>query len=178
MAQATVRLAQMAGAEHIYISAPRSMMGKLQKSDAFVLDEDPSHWPEQVDGVMDVVIDYQFPRNFTDVKATMARRGRLVCCTPANWNQETTWWPDFGQALDRLQISSIKRATLFDFRENYKTNRYELKEDLQFLLTALTRRQIRPQIDRYVKLADVPTVYRDIRSKKTTGSIICEPWRE
>lgn len=178
VAQATIRLAKLAGAKHVYICGPRFMKGELQKHDAFVLDEDPADWPEAIDGAMDVVIDYQFPNNFDDVKATMATKGRLVCCTPANWSKENCWWSDLSQLIECLQVTSVKRATLFDFRANYKNNRYELKEDLQFLLTALTRRHIRPQIDRYVKLADVPQVYRELNSCPVTGSIICEPWRE
>ena len=178
VAQATIRLAQLAGAEAVYISAPRFMRGDLQKHDACVLDEEPSNWPEEIDGMMDVVIDYQFPQNFDAVKATMARKARLVCCTPENWSRKTNWWTDTNQVFECLQLSSLKRATFFDFRQNYKKNRYELKEDLQFLLTSLTRRQIRPQIDRYVKLGDVPALYPELKSKATSGSIICEPWRE
>ena len=178
VAQATIRLALLAGAEAVYICAPHFMRGDLQKHNVFVLDEEPSYWPEEIDKTMDVVIDYQFPQNFADVKATMAPKARLVCCTPANWSKETKWWSDTNQMFDCLQLSSLKRATFFDFRENYKKNRYELKEDLQFLLTSLTRRQIRPQIDRYVKLSDVPAVYQELKFKPTSGCIICEPWRE
>lgn len=178
VAQATVRLAQLAGAKHVYISAPRCMVDPLQKIDAFVLDEDPCQWPDVMEGAMDVVIDYRFPKNFTDVKATVSRKGRLVCCTPTHWKKEENLsWPDL--TFQILQLSfSVKRATFFDFRQNYKTSRYELKEDLQFLLTALTRRQIRPQIDKYVKLADAPQVYREMKLNPTAGSIICEPWRD
>lgn len=178
MAQASVRLAHLAGAKHVYICAPRSIARALQKTDAFVLDENPCYWPEVMEGEMDIVIDFQFPKKFADVRATVARKGRLVCCNPENWNKKRNWWPDPNQVLESLQLSSFKRATFFDFRENSRTNRYELKEDLQFLLTALTRRQIRPDIDRYVKLEDAPSVYRELKARPMTGSVICEPWRE
>lgn len=178
VARATVRVAQLSGAKHVYISTPKAAMESLQKQNAFVLDEDPSNWPEQIDGAMDVVIDYQFPKNFADVRATLSRKGRLVCCNPANWSKEQgAWWADLSRFFECLQLSSIQRATLFDFRENYKANRYEVKEDLQFLLTALNRRHIRPEIDRYVKLNEIPRAYRDLKCKPRTGSIICEPWR-
>lgn len=178
VAQATIRLAQLAGAETVYICAPRFLKGSLEKHDVGVLDEEPSYWPEEINGMMDVVIDYQFPQNFAAVKAAMARNARLVCCSPENWNRESNWWGDANQIFECLHLSSLERATFFDFREDYKKNRYELKEDLQFLLTSLTRRQIRPEIDRYVKLDDVPNVYKELKSKPTSGSIICEPWRD
>ena len=179
VAQATIRLAQLAGATDVYVCGPNFLRNAFNKHDAYFLDEDPTEWPEEIDGTMDVVVDYQFPQNFADVKATIARKGRLVCCSPSSWTKRnTSWWSDLTQFVECFQLSSVKRATYFDFRTNYKKNRYELKEDFQFLLTALTRRQIRPQIDRYVKLVDVPKVYRDIRSRPSTGSIICEPWRE
>ena len=180
IAQATIRLAQLAGATYVYISAPRCIKSSLQKHTAFVLDEDPTEWSKEVYGSMDVIIDYQFPANFDDVKNCMAPKSRLVCCTPGSWGRKeaSSLWTDLHKFAECLLLSSIKRATLFDFQESYKTKKYELKEDLQFLLTALTRRHIRPQIDRYVMLTDVPDVYREIKSIPPTGSIICEPWRE
>jgi NADPH:quinone reductase-like Zn-dependent oxidoreductase len=180
VAQATVRLAQLAGAKYVYISGPKCIQDALQKCTAFVLDDDPSGWPQEVYGSMDVIIDYQFPARFEEVTKTMAPKSRLVCCTPDNWNrrQENDLWSDLHHFTECLLLSSIKRATLFDFQESYKTNKYKLKEDLQFLLTALTRRHIRPQIDRYVMLGDVPKVYQELRKTPPTGSIVCEPWRE
>lgn len=178
VARATVRVAQLSGAKHVYISASRDVMGSLRKQNAFVLDEDPANWPEQIDGAMDVVIDYQFPKNFSDVRATMTRKGRLVCCNPANWSKDQgSWWSDLSHFLESIQVSSVKRATLFDFRENYN-RRYELKEDLQFLLTALTRRHIRPEIEKYIQLDGIPKAYHDLSRKPSMGSVVCEPWRE
>lgn len=180
VAQATVRLAQLAGAKNVYISGPKCIKAALQRHTAFVLDDDPSEWPEEVFGSMDVIIDYQFPGRFEEVAKAMAPKSRLVCCTPENWNRREAkdLWSDLHHFTECLFLSSIKRATLFDFQESYRANKYELKEDLQFLLTALSRRHIRPQIDRYVMLGDVPKVYQELRKTPPTGSIVCEPWRE
>jgi NADPH:quinone reductase-like Zn-dependent oxidoreductase len=178
VAQAAFRLAQFAGAAEIYVSAPLQVMAHLRKQGAIVFGEHPNEWFEYTEKSMDVVIDFQFPNHFSEVRKTLARKGRLVCCTPSNWNKDNAWWSDLSHMLECLQVSSVKRATLFDFRENYKNYRYELKEDLQFLLTALNRRHIRPDIDRYVKLADLPDLHRELERTPATGSIICEPWRD
>jgi NADPH:quinone reductase-like Zn-dependent oxidoreductase len=178
VAQAAFRLAQFAGATEIYVSAPLQVMSHLRKQNAIVVGEHPNEWFEYMEQNMDIVIDFQFPNHFSEVRKMLARKGRLVCCTPSNWYKDNKWWSDLSQILECLQVSSVKRATLFDFRENYKNYRYELKEDQQFLLTALNRRHIRPDIDRYVKLADIPDLHRELETTPATGSIICEPWRD
>jgi len=176
-AQAAIRLAQLAGATEIYVTAPRNHSHILAKRHVNVLDSDPDEWLPAVEGRMDVVVDYDFPNHFSAIQASLARKGRLVCSSPAG-SGHTGWMRGIGCILEQYLLMSMKRATLFDFVEDFERDTDGLKEDFRFLLRLLSLRQIRPQIDRYIKLNDVSQAYRDIQSVPLTGAIICEPWKE
>lgn len=75
-AHAAVRLAQIAGATNIYVTAPKTHSKVLEKYGASVLGEDPKEWLPHVKRQCDVVLDYQFPNNFHEVRAALARKGR------------------------------------------------------------------------------------------------------
>ena len=73
-------------------------------------------------------------------------------------------------------MSTMKRATLFEFAEYIEQYGDELRDDLDFLLQLLTKRQIRPGIDRFISLQDIPAAHNEILNKPLTGTIVCEPW--
>ena len=77
-----------------------------------------------------------------------------------------------------LQLVMMDRATVFDFVENQELDHDRLRQDLSHLLKLLTSRQLRPEIDRYVKLSEVPKTYQHMKRKRLVGAVICEPWRE
>jgi NADPH:quinone reductase-like Zn-dependent oxidoreductase len=178
-AQAMVRLAHLAGAKEVILIAPRKRFESLVKLNASVLEDDPEVWLPVVEGEMDVVIDLDFPNQFEAVQEALTPKGRLVCSYPIlPQEEEESWIDQLSTAVDYYQLIMMKRATLFDFCESAKQYPMELKEDFKFLLNLLHLRQIRPHIESYVKLIDVPMAHIQMETEILTGAIVCEPWKE
>lgn len=179
---ALIRLAQYAGTSELYVSVPLEHHNVMKKHRVAVLTEDPADWMSVVQGSMDLVLDYGFPKNFSAVRSSLARKGRLVCC-PQPLRRESifdcTHTSELQYLLERYQLSLMKRATLFLFKEYVEQFRTLVFDDTAFLLTILATRKIRPQVDRFITLRDVPSAHDEIRSNlPVSGAIICEPWRE
>lgn len=127
---------------------------------------------------MHVVIDLAFPRNFSAVCESLAYHGRLVCSAPTPNALEKSWMSDFDNIVEYSKLSMMKRATLFDRVENVQTYREDVVQDLRFLLKLLSTRKIRPSIDRFIKVKDVPQAHQEMQASALTGAIVCEPWKE
>jgi NADPH:quinone reductase-like Zn-dependent oxidoreductase len=176
--QALVRLARLAGATEIYVVAPQEHFSVLNKLQVTVLGGHPDEWLPLVRNRMHVVIDFAFPRNFSAVCDSLARRGRLVCSSPITNSTEKGWMSELDSIYEYSRLSMMKRATIFDIVENVQTYNGEVKEDLSFLLKMLSTRRIRPHIDRFIKVKDVGTAHEEMQTTALTGAIVCEPWNE
>jgi NADPH:quinone reductase-like Zn-dependent oxidoreductase len=182
MAQAVIRLAKLAKAGEIFVTAPREHHLILTRLGVAALDEKPDSWLPVVDHSMDIVLDFEFPKHFSSIQQALSPRGRLVCSPQSRSDAD-----GFSCIPSRLvnifelfKLSGVKRATFFDFAvENAEQNRDGLWEDMKFLVKHLFSRQIRPQIDRIITLKDIPQVFREMqkREEPLSGAIICEPWK-
>lgn len=172
-AQAVLRLARLAGATELYVIAPIDYHPLLGKIEGLKLLEDfpRDGWLPQVRGSMDLVIDYEFPDSLRSIRQALAPKGRLVCIP-------TKRGPLLSSMYEQYKVSSIKRASLFDFSEGLKLDLEDTHKDVQYLLKQLTDRHIRPSIDRIVKLNDVPMLFDKIQGCPLSGAIICEPIKE
>jgi NADPH:quinone reductase-like Zn-dependent oxidoreductase len=177
-AQALIRLAHLAGASEIYVVAPNEDFPVLKKLQCAVLGEHPDEWLHIVENRMHVVIDFDFPHNFSAVCASLATRGRLVCSSPITNSIEKGWLPELESIYEYSRLSMMKRATLFDMVENAQTYDGEVVEDFRFLLKMLSTRRIRPNIDRFINVKDVGKAHEEMMTTALTGAIVCEPWKE
>lgn len=176
---AVVRLAQLAGAKDIFVTAPRAHFDVIKAQRAIPVEDNAEAWLDQLEGRIDIAIDLNFPRNFVFVRQSLARKGRLVCrpihhCSSAPEQHCMTMTKNL---FGRFRLCMMKRATIFDFTENLELYRNETEQDFGFLLRMLALRKIRPHIDRFIRLGDVPEALLDLRAKLSTGTIICEPWK-
>ncbi|KAL7563139.1 hypothetical protein ACA910_012320 [Epithemia clementina (nom. ined.)] len=188
-AQAAVRLAEIAGSTHIYVTAPREYFSILHKHRPTILGENPDQWLPHVERKMDVVLDYQFPKHFPAVRAALARKGRLVCVSTTGYNMQGRPGDDqddlqqncclpFEFLVEYCYLASMKRATLFSFADVVEEScDDQWQQDLEFLLHLLSTRQLRPDIDRFIGLNEVAKARSDIFKRPLYGSIICEPWK-
>ena len=164
-AQAAVRMAEIAGCSHVHVTAPREYFSILHKHRPTILGEDPDEWLPNVEGKMDVVLDYQFPKEFPAVRAALARKGRLVCVPTSGFRHAGTERQEehehvnaacclpYEFLLEYCYLVSMKRATLFNFADVIGESMDEnARQDLDFLLHLLSTRQLRPDIDRYIGL--------------------------
>lgn len=79
--------------------------------------------------------------------------------------------------MEYWYLLSVKRATLFNFADELR--RYKgVQEDLDHLLQWLSKRHVRPEIDSFIGLSEVPSALDAMEQRSPYGSIICEPWKE
>ena len=166
---ALARLANLSGASEVCLSASRHLPGYATKR-IRVVGDDPDTWTVVLEKRMDLVIDYSFPREFSSVRKTLARKGRLVCAPKGSLSMLSSFF-------EQCELSMIKRASLFSFDEYFEMHRDEVWQDMNFLLQLLSTRQIRPDIDRFVSPKDLASLRAELSSKPMCGTIICEPWK-
>lgn len=184
--QALLRLAQLAGASEIFVAVPWEHHAVLKKSRVTVLKDDPSEWLPEVERSMAVVVDYSFPKNFSSVRSALEPKGQLICCPQSRHvedrnlvKSDCTPTMKLTNMLERYQLAMMDHATIFDFKEYVEQFHDDVFEDLTFLLTLLSTRTIRPHVDRFITLEEIPRAHRKIRSNAPlSGAIICEPWKE
>jgi NADPH:quinone reductase-like Zn-dependent oxidoreductase len=179
--QALIRLSRFAGASEVYVSAPRDQLSSLVKQRVATLSDEPDCWLPVVRGGMDLVLDLDFPADLNHVKKSLARKGRLICCRNPKHKEVKNACSPFihvEHLLERSQLAVMKRASLFSFVEYVNEFRTGVCKDLEFLFKLLQRRQIRPKIDRFITLHDLPDVDDEIKNDNlSSGAVICEPWK-
>jgi NADPH:quinone reductase-like Zn-dependent oxidoreductase len=179
LAQAVMKLARWAGAK-VYateLSHHDDIMGP--PSSVVLLEGDPGSWPSGTALSMDIVVDCDYPRNFDVVRLAVAPKGRLVCISNKKSSTKASdWMMRLAEFYDNYRLSLVPRASIYDFEENFERYPDRARYDLSFLMKLLATRQIRPKIDRYIKLKDVPRVHDEIQIRPPGGAIICEPWKE
>ena len=185
--QSLISLARVQGSREIFVAAPKEHHKLLRKLGVATLDEDPSDWFSAVVNTMDVVVDMAFPKNFSAVKQTVTHEGHLICNPkskaeakdPGGWSCTPSVPMELDYLLERYQLSFMDHANLFDYKEYVTQFRSEVFEDMRFLLELLSTRKLRPKVDRFITLKDIPSARKELkRSRPLAGAIICEPWKE
>lgn len=130
-----------------------------------------------VKGRMDVVVDFEFPKNLQAVNEAVGPGGRLVCVSQKSHLAETSGWIEgLEDIYESCRLTFINCASLYNFEENFENAPDLARHDLKFLMKLLTTRQIRPQIDRYIHFKDVASIRADLtENRPRRGAIVCEP---
>jgi NADPH:quinone reductase-like Zn-dependent oxidoreductase len=173
--QAIVGVAHLAGATEIFMTAPRQHVDALKKLKVTLLSNNPHKWLPLVEGTIDVVIDYEFPNNLSFLRKALERKGRMVCVPPPTSLPDNNWLSTISSAINQYHLSTVKRATMFNLQESFQSQPQEVYRDLDFLFDALSTRQLRPLIDRYIRLHDVPATLEGLKASPAVGAVICEP---
>jgi len=184
--QALISLARVQGSREIFVTAPREHHELLRKLGVATLDDDPSEWLSFTKNTMDVVVDMAFPKNFSAVKQIVTKKGYLICNPKSKSNDEDCrGWSctpvplELDYLLERSQLSLMNHASLFDFTEYIAQFRWEVFEDMHFLLELLSTRKLRPKVDRFISLKDIPDARKELKENRPlAGAIICEPWKQ
>ena len=122
-AQAAVRLAVWAGAAGVFIVNSGKILSKrIHGGHVAVLSEDPKAWLPVVQGDMDLVIDFEYPRSFQSVIAAMARKGRLVCKYPEKDSHQHDSPTFMSKLVGQSALCAMSRASLFEFDDYVKAN--------------------------------------------------------
>jgi len=136
---------------------------------------------------MDVVVDTAFPKNFSAVKQVVTKEGFLICNPkPKSKEEDCRGWSctptmpcELDYLLERYQISLMNHASLFDFTDYVTQFRSEVFENMRFLLELLSTRKLRPKVDRFISLKDIPDARKELEENSpSAGAIICQPWKQ
>jgi NADPH:quinone reductase-like Zn-dependent oxidoreductase len=178
LVKSIIRMAKYSGATEIFVIAPleeHTLLSRLE--DVITLDEDHEDWLPQVDGEMDLIIDCSFPHDFQYIRLAMAPKARLVCYP--SWGKDSSALKSMSE-MDYLyefcQLSTMKRASIFDLEQSAEINRAEIKEDMDFLIELLDIRQIRPVVERFTNSKDIIETQLGLRGNRLhVGALIYEP---
>lgn len=153
------------------------MAASGSKGICFLDKNSPEKWKHVVEGRMDVVLDYDVPQELA--RSALAPKGGIVYCPRlATPSESFICSLGLGPLYNQYQISTMENATLFDFTDSTKNFPDGMRQDLDFLLSLLATRQLRPRIDRFIGLHETRDVSEDLKTDDLTGCIICEPWKK
>jgi len=183
--RALIQLARVQGSREIFVTAPVEHHELLRKLGVATLNENPGEWLSFIANTMDVVVDMSFPKNFSAVRSLVAKEGCLIC-SPRPQHKDLDCWSctptvpaELSYLLERSQLSMMDRATLFSYSEYVSQFRPEVYKDLDFLISLLSKRRLRPNIERFITLRDLSDAYKEVEENRPMkGAIICEPWKE
>jgi len=184
-AQALIQLVRVQGSREIFVTAPQKHHELLRKLGVTTLNESGDEWLSFIANTMDLVLDMNFPNQFSTIRNVVKPDGYLLCSprpkgtTPGFWSCTPSVPVELGYFFELAQLSMMDRALLFDYAGYVDENRKEIFADMDFLLGLLSTRKLRPSVNRFITLKDIPHVHRELeKSKPTAGAIICEPWKE
>lgn len=176
VAQAAAHLASLAGARHVYLTAPDKADRVLKRLPATVLPQRSKWWPIDLQGRIHTLIDFEFPVEFNEAHDLLRKRGRIVCIKSSEMQG---WLSEIDTIFDYYQLLSVKRAALYDFSQSMNNNFKQMKEDFEYLLKLLSLRQLRPFIDSFVHLEDVEKTQAAMKNGVLMrGTVVCEPWKK
>jgi NADPH:quinone reductase-like Zn-dependent oxidoreductase len=183
--QALIQLARLQGSKEIFVTAPLEQHELLRKQGAAALNEN-GEWLSFIANTMDIVVDMNFPTNFSTTRSVVKPKGYLICNQKPKEKDSQGFWScapsvpaELDYFLERTQLCVLNcHASLFDYSDYVTEFRQEVFEDMNFLLDLLSARRIRPKIDRFIALRDIPDAHMELEENKgMAGAIICEPWK-
>ena len=174
--QAVVELARVAEAVSVHIICESRYHSYVEiYLAAKPLSADIEVWLPEVKGQMDIIIDYEYSNNRSEIPAALSPGGRLVWFAHPPTKRPRTL-VDVDCILNYATMLTQDRASVYNAFENW--NREESREDASFLFDLLGDRKIRPKVDRFINLSGVRKAHDDLIKGGVFGAIICEPWKE
>lgn len=199
-ADAVVNLALLSGANRVFVLQSHLSIATYHARSVRVelVSDNPSEWYPVIDRYMDLIVDFEFPKNFDALYGILKKTGRLVSrkLPPAN-----SWFAPLTALLDELSLLRYPNASMYNLdvqienehaeivvsqdgtRKRVRTLEVDphivmlLQRDVKYLFRLLAQRKIRPKIDKYVKLSDIDSVREDMRRNPGSGAVVCETWR-
>jgi NADPH:quinone reductase-like Zn-dependent oxidoreductase len=120
-ADAVVKLALLGGAFRVFLVKSRKTVGKnhIGSHRVIRLNDDPKEWLSRLDGLVDVVVDLEYPKNFEAIQASVAEEGRIVCRAPAS---SRSLLKNLVQIKEQAALCFVKGATMYDFDDMCESN--------------------------------------------------------
>jgi NADPH:quinone reductase-like Zn-dependent oxidoreductase len=141
---------------------------------------------------MDLIVDFSYPHNIDAALSFLSSSGTLVCVSPRShrYHQHepsacsasalstmesaaSKLWNLFEQTKLSLVDQNV---SLFDLKYELLHNYHHVRSDFEFLVEALSKRQIRPSLHQLVTLAESSQAYSNLLCQGGE-SVVCEPWR-
>lgn len=174
-ADALVHLALLGGANRVFVLQSKLSLAPSHAHSVRVelVSDNPDEWRPFIDRFMDLIIDFEYPKNFEALYGILKNTGRLVCRKPlANGFLAPckAWW-------DELCLLKYPNACIYDIEDQIENEHAEMVRDIRYLFGLLERRKIRPVIDKSIRVLDIDSIREHMRYNPGTGAVVCEPWR-
>lgn len=123
-ADAVVHLALLGGANRVFVLQSKLSMATSHAHSVRVelVSDNPEEWRPFIDRFMDLIIDFEYPRNFEALYSILKSTGRLVCRKP-NMNgflaPLKAWW-------NELCLLRYPNACIYDLQDQIENEHAEM----------------------------------------------------
>lgn len=176
-AMAIVRLAYHAGAGCVFVECERHQFETIRQMHGVpVLKGERELWMPALEKRMDVVVDFDYANDNDDIWSLLPLYGgRLIWFVHPSGKRRRSRDVTF---CEQTSICFHETCTIYDAFKSWDDNPEGFKLDLEFLCRLLVRRQIRPEIDKYITLEGIAEAHQQMQTKSPSGAVVCEPWKE
>eukprot|EP00566_Odontella_aurita_P014406 CAMPEP_0113537210 /NCGR_PEP_ID=MMETSP0015_2-20120614/6704_1 /TAXON_ID=2838 /ORGANISM="Odontella" /LENGTH=538 /DNA_ID=CAMNT_0000436689 /DNA_START=154 /DNA_END=1770 /DNA_ORIENTATION=+ /assembly_acc=CAM_ASM_000160 len=171
--QAIAQLAQVAGADEIYVTGGEKEHSKkiLESLGAKPVGRKPCEWLPVVEGEMDVVIDIVSDGDDDSCYAALNEDGKLVVLGDMSKPEEGYLSRFFSNARERSDEGEI--YDLFEYKRKYPQ---KFEKDLERLFIMLEYGEIAPKISKCIPLNEVTNAHKEIDEGSVGGTVVCMPF--
>ncbi|KAL3945093.1 MAG: hypothetical protein SGBAC_000822 [Bacillariaceae sp.] len=175
--EALIKLAFIGGANKVSVlpvsqDVPALEMCRFGRVNLDVLPANPKAILPQLEESMDLVIDLSFPLYFASIKSTPKPTGRLVARN--NEPNRNIIARTVSNMVHQVALFMAPNSFLFDFDCLSVNHNGDVKRDIQHLFQLLSRRRIRPNIDRFITRDDISKATEELKNRPAGGDVICE----
>jgi len=175
--EALVKLAFMGAAYKVSVlpmwkDTPTLQAGRFGRSNLHVLPANPEAVLPQLEDSMDLVIDLSFPLHFANIKSAVKSTGRLVA--RKNDPDRNVLVSAVSNIIHQVALLWVPNAHIFDFDCLSVNHNRDVMRDMSFLFQLLSKRRIRPNIDRFITRKDVLEITKKLSNNPVAGDVICE----
>ncbi len=188
MGQAMIELALHAGAKSIYATAKKKHWKTLVSYGVMPLSTDPMQYIPRIAGTMDLVLapngnlrEDVSPVHF---RALVPRYGQLIISghrivgndIPLDSWKKSHQTPTLSCGKNKALQKILRNSVSYDVYEEWEKNLDLCKKDLDYLLTVLESKAIKPEVLDRIPLNKVAKAHELLESKRLPGFLVCEPW--
>lgn len=126
-ADAVVSLALLSGANRVFVLQSKLSMATCHAQSVRVelVSDNPRKWHPFIDRYMDVIVDFEYPKNFDALYGILKSTGRLVCRKPTNKFARGPLCVCGGLRLE-LAMLSYPCASIYDLEQQIENEHAEM----------------------------------------------------
>jgi len=182
---AIASLAKLSNAKETFLVCPFQLHERAKSLGAIPLNTNSTMWSEALKHKVDIMVEtsnIQISTHLENKAKFLKASGRLVrigtpTVAPSPESRPSPVPACLESFCAQSYLSFLACASYYEIFFSVERNQSLFKNDLTHILTLLSRRNIRPNIEKYVLLQDVAECHQEMEKFQMDGAIVCEPWR-